>query len=261
MFPLSDDNPEPGVPIVTWSLIGACVAVFLFQMSLSPADAEKAVRVYGMVPAAVFGPATSAGAAAPVPAWATILTSMFMHGGLAHIGGNMLYLWIFGDNVELAMGRLRFLAFYLICGAIAALAQGLQAPASDVPLIGASGAISGVLGAYLMLHPFARIRVAIMPFPLFIRVMIIPAIVVLGFWFVLQFLSGMMVQTDKGGVAFWAHVGGFAAGMTLVPFFRKSGVTLFRREPARVFDARRPGGDGRDETVGPWGRRRGPWDR
>jgi membrane associated rhomboid family serine protease len=245
MFPLSDENPEPGVPIVTWGLIGVCIAVFAWQMTLPETQAERAVELYGMVPAAVFGTARMVDHAA-IPAWATIITSMFMHGSIAHVGGNMLYLWIFGDNVERAMGWFRFLAFYLICGTVAALAQGLQAPGSEVPLIGASGAISGVLGAYLLLRPFARIRVAFMPFPFFVRILVIPAIVVLGFWFVLQFLSGLASQADKGGVAFWAHVGGFIAGMVLVPLFKKRDVPLLQSEPARVFDARRE---------------RGPWDR
>lgn len=255
MFPISDDNPEPGVPIVTWALIGACVAVFVWQLSLSESEAERAVFLYGMVPAVVFGGASVSDPAA-IPGWATVITSMFMHGSLAHVGGNMLYLWIFGDNVEHSMGRIRFIVFYLLTGTIAALAQGLQAPQSDIPLIGASGAISGVLGAYLLLHPFAHIRVIIMPLPFFIRVMSIPAIAVLGFWFVLQFLSGLAVEADKGGVAFWAHVGGFVAGMALVPFFKKRDVPLLQSGPGRVFDARRDRGDDED----PWGRR-GPRGR
>ncbi len=260
MFPISDDNLEPGVPIVTWSIIGACIAVFLWQMSLTGNAAERAVFEFGAVPATLFG---KPDVAAVVPAWATILTSMFMHGGLAHIGGNMLYLWIFGDNVELAMGRVKFLAFYLICGTIAALTQALQSPESTVPLIGASGAISGVLGAYLLLQPFAHVRVIIMPLPFFIRVISVPSLVVLGFWFVIQFLSGLSSNADKGGVAFWAHVGGFIAGMVLMPIFKKRDVTLFQKGARRVFDARRGSRD-LDRRPGPWeeGReddRRGPW--
>lgn len=257
MFPISDENAEPGLPVVTIGLIALCVAVFLWQITLSDAEAEHAARLYGMVPANVFGLAIG-GQPAAIPAWATIFTSMFMHGGLAHIGGNMLYLWIFGDNVEHAMGRFRFLLFYLLAGTIAALAQALQVPSSDVPMIGASGAISGVLGAYLLLHPFARIRVLIMPLPFFIRVMSIPAIAVLGFWFLIQFLSGLASPADQGGVAFWAHVGGFVAGVVLVPFFKRRGVPLLQQEQSRVFDARREGERGHDRQGG-W--RRGPWDR
>lgn len=251
MFPISDDNPEPGRPIVTWALIAACIAVFLWQMSLQGGNAERAVFQFGAVPAALFGKAE---ANAVIPAWATILTSMFMHGGLAHLGGNMLYLWIFGDNVEIAMGRARFFVFYLVCGTIAALTQAFQSPASTVPLIGASGAISGVLGAYLLLQPFAHVRVAIMPLPFFIRVISVPSLVVLGFWFVIQFVSGLASDPEKGGVAFWAHVGGFVAGVVLMPFFKRRDVALFQKGTPRVFDARR----NRDGD-GPWGNRRGPW--
>jgi membrane associated rhomboid family serine protease len=253
MFPISDDRVEQGVPIVTWALIGVCAAVFLWQISMPPKEAEQAVFLYGMVPAVLFGKIAMPDAA--LPAWATIFTSMFMHGSIAHIGGNMLYLWIFGDNVELAMGRVRFLLFYILCGVAAALAQGFQAPESQVPMIGASGAISGVLGAYLLLRPFAQVRVFFMPIPFFVRILSIPAVVVLGFWFVLQFVSGLAAKGDQGGVAFWAHVGGFIAGMVLLPFFKARNVPLFEREPRRVFDARR------ESERGPWGRRRGPWDR
>jgi len=262
MFPISDDRTIPGVPYVTWALAGACAAIFLWQFGLTEKEAERAIQLYGMVPARLFGEAHGvAGApAGGLPPWATVLTSMFMHGSLAHIGGNMLYLWIFGDNVELAMGRLKFLAFYLICGVAAALMQGLQSPGSTVPLIGASGAISGVLGAYLVLTPFARVRVAIMPLPFVVRIVSIPALLVLGLWFVMQFLSGLMSNPEEGGVAFWAHVGGFVAGMALTPLFRIRGVRLFQPASPRVFDARRETREsrGRDDR-GPWGRRRGPW--
>lgn len=260
MFPISDDNPQPGVPVITWALIAACVAVFLWQISLPAAQGEQAVFLYGMVPANLFG----AGKAAPsaIPAWATVLTSMFMHGGVAHIFGNMLYLWIFGDNVELAMGRIRFLVFYLVCGTIAALAQGLESPGSTIPLIGASGAISGVLGGYLVLQPFGRVRVLFMPLPLFVRVVSVPAIIVLGLWFLIQFASGLASDPTRGGVAFWAHVGGFIAGMVLMPLFRRRGVALMQSGPRQRFDARRDDGvSDADSQLGPWGRRRGPWDR
>ncbi|MEN6542641.1 rhomboid family intramembrane serine protease [Parvibaculum sp.] len=247
MFPISDDNPEPGQPIVTWAIIAVCVAVFLWEMSLPASEAEGAIRQFGAVPAALFGP----GGGAPIPAWMTIFTSMFLHASLGHVGGNMLYLWIFGDNVELAMGRVRFVVFYLLCGTIAALAQSLQAPESTVPLVGASGAISGVLGAYLLIHPFGRVRVLIMPLPFFIRVISVPSLVVLGLWFVLQFLSGLSSNGDQGGVAFWAHVGGFLAGIIFVPFFKRRDVSLLQSGGVRVYDARRD----RDERP-----RRGPWD-
>lgn len=247
MFPMSDDNPRPGVPVVTWALIAVCVAVFFWQMSLTGGEAERAVMLYGMTPAHLFG--AGGGAGEGIPAWATIVSSMFLHGSLAHLFGNMLYLWIFGDNVELAMGRARFLVFYLLCGAVAALAQGLQAPGSDVPLIGASGAISGVLGGYLLLQPFGRVRILVMGI---YRTIEVPALLALGAWFVIQFISGLGSDPTAGGVAFWAHVGGFVAGMALVPFFRARGVTLLQRLPVRVFDARRRDDD---NDLGPWGRR------
>ncbi len=252
MFPISDDNPEPGQPLVTWAIIAVCVAVFLWEMSLPAGDADRAINQFGAVPAALFG----SSATGVTPAWATVFTSMFMHASLGHVGGNMLYLWIFGDNVELAMGRIRFLVFYLVCGVAAALAQALQAPESTIPLIGASGAISGVLGSYLLIQPFGRVRVLIMPLPFFVRVVTVPSLVVLGFWFVIQFLSGLSSDGAKGGVAFWAHIGGFIAGMVLTPIFKRRDVPLFRQGTPRIFDARR-GNDRRDRDEsghrGPWG--------
>ncbi|KAB7741136.1 rhomboid family intramembrane serine protease [Parvibaculum sedimenti] len=251
MFPISDDNPEPGRPLVTWAIIAVCIAVFLWEMSLPADEADRALLQFGAIPAALFG-SMAVGA---VPVWATIFTSMFMHASLGHVGGNMLYLWIFGDNVELAMGRVRFLVFYLVCGAAAALAQALQAPESIIPLVGASGAISGVLGSYLLIHPFGRVRVLIMPLPFFVRVVTVPSLVVLGFWFIIQFLSGLSSDGAKGGVAFWAHVGGFIAGMVLAPIFKRRDVPLLQRGTPRIFDARR-GDERRDGGEGP---RRGPW--
>ena len=248
MFPISDDNPEPGVPFVTWGLIAACVAVFFLQFSLPPGEAELAVYHYGLIPGVLFGSTEMTDA--PVPAWATLFSSMFMHGGLAHLAGNMLYLWIFGDNIELAMGRIRFIVFYVVTGIAAALAHALLVPASTVPLVGASGAISGVLGAYLLLYPRGRVRVLFIPFPIILlRSFYVPAIIVLGLWFVMQVASGLMNPVEEAGVAFWAHVGGFVAGMVLVPFFKRRDVPLFHKAQPKVFDARR--------AEAP--RRRGPW--
>ena len=245
MFPISDDNPEPGIPIVTWVLIAICCAVFFLQASLPPGEAELAVYQFGLIPGVLFGSTVMTDA--PVPAWATVFSSMFMHGGFAHLAGNMLYLWIFGDNVELAMGRLRFLLFYLVTGIAAALAHSFLVPASTVPLVGASGAISGVLGAYLMLYPRGRVRVLFLPFPIIIlRTFYVPALVVLGLWFVIQVVSGFASPVEEAGVAFWAHVGGFVGGMVLVPFFKRREVRLFHPPQPRVFDGRT-------------GARRGPW--
>ncbi|HCX68885.1 rhomboid family intramembrane serine protease [Parvibaculum sp.] len=246
MFPISDDNPEPGTPFVTWGLIAICCAVFFLHASLPPGEAELAVYQYGLIPGVLFGSTVMMDA--PVPAWATIFSSMFMHGGLAHLAGNMLYLWIFGDNIELAMGRLRFILFYLLTGAAAALAHAFLVPASTVPLVGASGAISGVLGAYLLLYPHGRVQVLLLPFPIILlRTFYVPAIVVLGLWFLIQVVSGLMSPAEEAGVAFWAHVGGFVAGMVLVPFFKRRDVPLFHPAQPRVFDARSRA------RRGPWG--------
>jgi membrane associated rhomboid family serine protease len=220
MIPLSDDNPSSIRPLVTIALIVTCVLVFLWQFSLGPSGQERVIYALGVVPAVLLGQADLPTELAVVPAAATILTSMFMHGGWMHLIGNMLYLWIFGDNVEDAMGHGRFIVFYLLCGVAAVLAQALPEPQSTVPMVGASGAISGVLGAYLLLYPHARVLVAI-PFGLYLHTMRIPAGLVLLLWFGLQLLSNVMTQAGQGGVAFRAHIGGFVAGMLLVLVFKQ----------------------------------------
>jgi membrane associated rhomboid family serine protease len=161
-----------------------------------------------------------------------------------HLGGNMLYLWIFGDNVEESMGHGRFLAFYFGCGAAAGLAQALVDPSSPVPMIGASGAIAGVLGAYIVLHPHANVRVLIWIL-VFIRLIWVPAGLVLGLWFLMQIVSGAFSTGEEGGVAFWAHAGGFVAGVILVPLFKRASVPLFgarRTTPFTVMERPRRGG-------------------
>jgi membrane associated rhomboid family serine protease len=165
----------------------------------------------------------------PIPIWLTLLTSMFLHGGLLHVLGNMLYLWIFGDNVEDAMGPFRFLAFYLLCGIIAAFAQIAIDPSSTIPMVGASGAIAGVLAAYFVLYPRSRI-LTLVPIFFFMRLVAVPAVFLLGFWFVLQLLSGAGTIGSPGGVAYFAHIGGFVAGLFLVFPFRERHVpiTLWR---------------------------------
>lgn len=221
MFPISDDNPATTTPVVCWLLIASCVGVFIYQLTLGLATAqgEAFIFSYGLVPSRLFG---GAGAPvlsdAPIPE-ATLVTSMFLHGGILHLAGNMLFLWIFGDNVEGAMGHVRFLVFYLLTGIAAALTQGFMDVNSQIPMVGASGAISGVLGAYLLLYPTANVRVL-----LFLGVVLtsfrIPAVIVLGLWFVFQVLSSQMAPDgQEGGVAFWAHIGGFVAGMLLVWIF------------------------------------------
>ena len=159
MFPLSDDSPPRVTPIVTWFIIGACFLVFLWQSSLGAKAGEIALYQYGMIPARLFGMAKLRSHLVPIPASATVLTSMFLHGGWLHLGLNMLFLWVFGGKVEDSMGHSRFLAFYLLCGVAAAVAQAVMNPGSTLPMVGASGAISGVLGAYFLLHPLASVRV------------------------------------------------------------------------------------------------------
>jgi membrane associated rhomboid family serine protease len=213
MIPLRDDNPVRGIPVVTILTILACMAVYLWQISLPPQLKQTAITLLGFMPALLFGSASIEGDPWVSPA-GSIFTAMFLHGGFFHLAGNMLYLWIFGDNVEDRMGPGRFIAFYLICGAIAALAQALPDTRSTVPMIGASGAVSGVLGAYVVLYPRANVLVA-MPF-LLARV---PALIVLGVWFAGQLASSMLAQPGAGGVAFAAHIGGFIGGAVLIRWF------------------------------------------
>jgi membrane associated rhomboid family serine protease len=217
MIPLRDDNPVRAVPVVTIGVILLCTAVFLWQLSLTPGQAQAVVYLLGFMPALVFGHATIEGPEW-VPPGATILTSLFLHGSFLHLAGNMLYLWIFGDNVEDRVGRGRFVVFYLLCGVIAALAQALPDTRSTVPMIGASGAVSGILGAYFVLYPRARVLVVL---PLFIvfYTMRVPALVVLGLWFGAQLLSSLLAEPGAGSVAFAAHVGGFVAGALLIRWF------------------------------------------
>jgi len=225
VIPLNDDNPTRIWPIVSYTVLGACVLVFLWQFSLNQQAAREAVYALGMVPAVLIGEVSLPPDVALVPAPVTLVTSMFLHGGWMHIIGNMLYLWVFGDNVEDAMGHWRFIAFYLVCGMAAALAQLALDPSSQVPMIGASGAIAGLLGAYLILHPKAHVLVLI-PLGIFTQLIRVPAMLVLGLWFVLQ-LFNQATSGEGAGVAFMAHIGGFVAGMGLIPLFKYRRVKLF----------------------------------
>jgi len=227
MIPLHDDNPTEITPILTIAFIVACTLVFLYQVSLPSEPAELFVYRYGAIPAAVFGQAAIPPEVASFPAVTTLFTSMFLHGGWMHLIGNMLYLWIFGNNIEDVMGHIRFVIFYLTCGVMAALSHALTDPASTMPMVGASGAISGVLGAYLLLFPRAQVLVLI-PLGLYTRMMYVPAGFVLGLWFVMQLLSGgMSLGRQGGGVAFFAHVGGFVTGMALIGLFKRPDVRFF----------------------------------
>ncbi len=227
MIPISDENPSRSVPVITYLVVAANILVFVYQISLGP-RVEGFIRSCAFIPAELVTGQDIAPAACVQPTYLTVLTSMFMHGGLLHIGSNMLYLWIFGNNVEDSMGSARFLVFYLLCGVLAALAQTwvtvtFSPEQAGIPNLGASGAIAGVLGGYLVLFPHARVRTLII-FGFFISMTHVPALILLGLWFVLQFFQGLgsMGGADTGGVAVWAHIGGFVAGLVLVRFFARS---------------------------------------
>jgi len=244
VFPLSDDSTRRVTPIVTWSIIAACLVVFLWQSSLGPKAGEVAIYQYGMIPARLFGLAKLRSHVVAVPAWSTVLTSMFLHGGWLHLGLNMLFLWVFGGKVEDSLGHSRFLIFYLLCGVAAAMAQAIMSPRSTLPMVGASGAISGVLGAYFLLHPLASIRVLF--FLGFIPIIAhVPALIFLGIWFAAQLASATFSVLSEPGVAVWAHVGGFFTGMLLTPFFRQSSIRLLQPRSSRAFQIER--------RRGPWG--------
>jgi membrane associated rhomboid family serine protease len=201
MFPLSDVIPSRTTPVVTVGLIVLNVAIFLYEQSLSEPQLQQFVGAYALIPAWFSIPA--------------LFTSQFLHGGWMHIISNMLYLWIFGDNVEDRLGHGRFLAFYLGTGAVAAILQVLFDPFSSIPMVGASGAIAGVMGAYFVIYPYSRVLTAVF-LVIFFDIIEIPAVFFLGLWFLLQLLSGvgsLAVGTAAGGgIAFWAHIGGFIAG-------------------------------------------------
>lgn len=226
MIPLHDDNPTELTPVITVSLIVLCTLVFIWQVSLGGQTGQAVVYSLGVIPAVLLDKVNLPEELVLVPASFTVFTSMFLHGGFMHLAGNMLYLWIFGNNVEDAMGHFRFVAFYLLCGIAAVAGQVLQNPDSQIPMIGASGAISGVLGAYLLLYPHARVLVAI-PLGFILYTARLAAIWVLGFWFVIQIVSSILANPDQAGVAWFAHIGGFATGMALIPLFKYRRIQLF----------------------------------
>ena len=220
MIPFKDDVPTRTTPVITIGLIILNCLIFLYQLTLPVAEQKSMVYLFGVIPDKVLD----------LPLWSSrdlynpafsLISSMFLHGGWFHLAGNMLYLWIFGNNVEDSMGHLRFIFFYLLSGLVAAAAQIYSAPDSTVPMIGASGAISGVLGAYLILHPFARVHTLIFIF-FFIRVIELPAIIVLTFWFLAQIVNSLAAGPGEAGVAWHAHIGGFITGFVLIRFFQKT---------------------------------------
>jgi len=237
LFPIGDDNSERRIiPFVNYTLIAINVLVFLYQMghedftlgySVVPAEITQGRDIVGTVP---IGRSSLRLTNSPSPIYLTLLSAMFMHGGFMHIAGNMLYLWIFGDNVEDRMGHLKYLIFYLLCGLLASATHIFFGPNSKIPSLGASGAIAGVLGAYLILFPRQGVRVYQWG-----RIVEVPALIVIGLWGVLQFISGFGSLTnigESGGVAYMAHVGGFVAGIVLVFLFRNPAAPRrFRRDP------------------------------
>ena len=217
MMPIRDENPSRSTPYVNYALILANLAVFAYEVVLSlQGRLEEFIYSYALIPALVT----------QGEALHTLLTSMFLHGGVLHLAGNMLYLYIFGDNVEDAMGHRRYLLFYITCGLAASALQIAINPASTLPNVGASGAIAGVLGAYFVTYPFARVHTLVF-FGYFVRWVSLPAVVLLGFWFIFQLFAGTAtleaMKLGYGGVAYFAHVGGFVAGMVLVHVFRRRG--------------------------------------
>lgn len=234
MIPLRDENPTRTVPYVNHALVAINIAVFFYQMLLLYEGGAGAyngfVQKLAITPSLLLSP--SSWGQTPIPAPLTLLTSMFVHGGAFHLAGNMLYLWVFGDNIEDILGHLNYLFFYLACGLGAAISQVIIEPGSTIPMVGASGAIAGVLGAYLVLHPDAPVLTFVF-LVIFIRIMYLPAAILLGIWFAIQLFSAF--TGGGGGVAWYAHIGGFLVGVLLISVFvgGSTGGGRRRRRPAR----------------------------
>jgi len=238
-FPYKDDNPTHSFPWVNWLLIcGNLWVFFAWQLPLEPDQQAAYFSSFGFIPSTFFEQFTNFEPQRIAWEWSTIFSSMFSHGGIFHLLGNMLFLYLYGDNVEEAMGKLWYLLFYLFCGLLAAFAQALISPDSQIPMVGASGAISGVIASYLLLYPRANVRVFYWFF-LFLGTFLVPAYLVLGIWLVQQVLAFPESMKAAGGVAVAAHLGGFAAGLVLTPFIKKKGVKLFQSGHTRAFSRNR----------------------
>jgi membrane associated rhomboid family serine protease len=244
MFPYRDDNPTLATPIATFVLIVANVAMWILVQGMGAEPSlSRSVCELGLIPGDYLGRLPE-GYSVPMGqatmcvigeqrTWFTPLTSMFLHGGWFHLIGNMWFLWVFGNNVEDSMGHARYLGFYLLCGLAAAAAQAFVNPSSPIPMVGASGAISGVMGAYIVLYP--RVRVHMLVFlGIFITRIVVPAYLMLGYWFLLQIIGGGLTSGEGGGVAFWAHAGGFIAGAALIYLFRDPGLVAKHRAMAKT---------------------------
>ena len=218
-FPFADENPTTTKPIISWSIIFICSLIFLNYIFEQEYIKEQIFLSFGMIPAILFGHSELSSSLKVVPSFISIITSMFLHGGWMHLIGNMIYLYIFGDNVEETLGKTKFIIFYLLTGGFAALSQAILDTNSTIPMIGASGAIAGVLGAYLVLFPKAKIKVFFW-FIIFFKVFKIRAFIVLGGWIFIQFLSFSGNDLNSGGVAYAAHIGGFISGVVLINLMR-----------------------------------------
>ena len=214
-FPFADENPTNKKPIISWLIILACSSVFLNQIFDPTYITEQTFLSFGMIPAILFGHSELSEPLKIIHPFLSIFTSMFLHGGWMHIIGNMTYLYIFGDNIEERLGKLKFIIFYLVTGSVAAFSQATIDPTSTIPMIGASGAIAGVLGGYLVLYPKANIKVLFW-FIIFVKVIRIRAFIVLGGWIIIQFISFSGTDLNSGGVAYAAHIGGFISGVLLI---------------------------------------------
>ncbi len=251
MFPIRDENPQLRVPFVTFAIIAANVAAWILLQGLGSEPAlSRSICQLGLIPGDVLGTVdlsrVSQRLVCPVDgqgSWLTVLSSMFLHGSWMHIIGNMWFLWIFGDNVEDAMGHARFLMFYVLCGVAAAAAQMLANAASPIPMVGASGAIGGVMGAYIVIYPRVHVHMLVI-LGFYVTTIAVPAVLMLGYWIVIQFVGGLAsAGATGGGVAFWAHIGGFAAGAALVLLFKNE--RLLAGHPYRGWQQRR-------HTSQPW---------
>ena len=215
-FPFKDDNPTGNKPFISWLIISLCIIIYLVQLSFNSNEVKLFIMSYGVTPGLLINNFGSL--------WFTVLSSMFIHGNISHLFGNMLYLWIFGDNVEDSFGKVKFIFFYILCGGAAVIAQTLYDVNSLTPMIGASGAIAGILGGYLVLYPRAKVWV-FMLIIFFVRLITVPAFVVLGIWMIMQLMN--VLDQGQSGVAYSAHIGGFIAGMILAPIFKNKDKKIF----------------------------------
>lgn len=223
MVPLRDDNPTQITPYVTYGLIAANILVFLYELSLNPQLLDGFFHIWAVVPKELTASFSGLPVNQPVPESLTLVTSQFLHGGFLHVAGNMLFLWIFGNNVEDRLGHIKYLIFYIACGVLAALTQWYFSANSSIPSLGASGAIAGVMGAYILRFPKAEV-LTLLPLGIFITTVRVPAFFFLGFWFVQQAFYGVAsldapanIGMENGGIAYWAHAGGFVFGAILGP--------------------------------------------